>query len=68
MSDSEEMEFESDELDESMEEMVVENGMLMHALINVLIRKNVVSGDEIDAEMTRLYETLSNEASGEDDE
>jgi hypothetical protein len=49
--DSEEFE----EYEDQIEQMILENGMLTHSIINLLVKKGVLTRDEIDEEMDRLY-------------
>ena len=51
-------EFEDD--DEQIEQMILENGILLHSLATLLVRKGVLAQDEIDAEMDRLYDEMEN--------
>ena len=47
-----------DEFDEQFEQMLIENGVLVHALAALLVRKGLLKQEEIDAEMDRLYEEM----------
>jgi hypothetical protein len=51
-------EFEDD--DEQIEQMIIENGILLHSLATLLVRKGVLTQDEIDGEMDRLYDEMEN--------
>jgi hypothetical protein len=51
-------EFEDD--DEQIEQMIIENGILLHSLATLLVRKGVLKQEEIDAEMDRLYDEMEN--------
>lgn len=51
-------EFEDD--DEQIEQMIIENGILLHSLATLLVRKGILSQEEIDAEMDRLYDQMEN--------
>ena len=51
-------EFEDD--DEQIEQMIIENGILLHSLATLLVRKGVLAQDKIDAEMDRLYDEMEN--------
>ena len=53
-----EADFEDD--DEQIEQMIIENGILLHSLATLLVRKGVLAQDEIDAEMDRLYDEMEN--------
>lgn len=47
-----------DEYEGSMEQMLVENSLLLHAAVNMLIRKGILDREELDAEIDRLYEEI----------
>lgn len=49
-----------DEFDEQFEQMLIENGVLVHAIAALLVRKGILKQEEIDAEMDRLYEEMEN--------
>jgi hypothetical protein len=51
-------EFEDD--DEQIEQMIIENGILLHSLATLLVKKGILAQDEIDAEMDRLYDEMEN--------
>ena len=51
-------EFEED--DEQIEQMIIENGILLHSLSTLLVRKGILKQEEIDAEMDRLYDEMEN--------
>jgi hypothetical protein len=44
--------------DEQFEQMLIENGVLVHALAALLVRKGILKQEEIDAEMDRLYDEM----------
>ena len=46
--------------DEQIEQMIIENGILLHSLATLLVRKGILGQDEIDAEMDRLYDEMEN--------
>jgi hypothetical protein len=46
--------------DEQIEQMIIENGILLHTLATLLVRKGVLAQEEIDAEMDRLYDEMEN--------
>ena len=50
--------FEDD--DEQIEQMIIENGILLHSIATLLVRKGVLKQEEIDAEMDRLYDEMEN--------
>jgi len=49
-----------DEYDEQIEQMIIENGILLHSLAALLVRKGILKQDEIDAEMDKLYDEMEN--------
>jgi hypothetical protein len=51
---------EYEEDDEQIEQMIIENGILLHSLAALLVRKGVLTQDEIDSEMDRLYDQMEN--------
>ena len=51
-------EYEDD--DEQIEQMIIENGILLHSLATLLVRKGILKQDEIDSEMDRLYDEMEN--------
>ena len=51
---------EFDEDDEQIEQMIIENGILLHSLAALLVRKNILTQEEIDSEMDRLYDQMEN--------
>jgi hypothetical protein len=51
-------EFEDD--DEQIEQMIIENGILLHSLATLLVKKGILAQEEIDAEMDRLYDEMEN--------
>ena len=50
-------EYEEDD-DEQIEQMIIENGILLHSLAALLVRKGILKQEEIDAEMDRLYDEM----------
>lgn len=59
MVDQEEME--DEEFESQLEQMIVENGMLIQAVMNILLRKGVITEDEVDRELETLYKELGDE-------
>jgi hypothetical protein len=55
---SNDAEYEED--DEQIEQMIIENGILLHSLAALLVRKGVLTQEEIDSEMDRLYDQMEN--------
>ena len=49
-----------EEYDEQIEQMIIENGILLHSLATLLVRKGILKQEEIDAEMDRLYDEMEN--------
>jgi hypothetical protein len=49
-----------DEDDEQIEQMIIENGILLHSIAALLVRKGVLTQEEIDSEMDRLYDQMEN--------
>ena len=46
--------------DEQIEQMIIENGILLHSLAALLVRKGVLTQEEIDGEMDQLYDQMEN--------
>ncbi len=46
--------------DEHIEQMIIDNGILLHSLASLLVRKGILQQEEIDAEMDRLYDEMEN--------
>lgn len=44
--------------DEHIEQMIIDNGILLHSLAALLVRKGILKQEEIDSEMDRLYEEM----------
>ena len=44
--------------DEQIEQMIIENGILLHSIAALLVRKGILKQEEIDAEMDRLYDEM----------
>ncbi len=49
---------EEHEDDEQIEQMIIDNGILLHSLATILVRKGILKQEEIDAEMDRLYDEM----------
>lgn len=47
-----------EEYEEQIERMIVENGMMLRGLANLLVRKGILTQEELDDEMDRLYEEM----------
>ena len=46
--------------DEHIEQMIIDNGILLHSLAALLVRKGVLKQEELDTEMDRLYQEMEN--------
>ena len=46
--------------DEHIEQMIIDNGILLHSLATLLVRKGILKQEEIDSEMDRLYDEMEN--------
>ena len=46
--------------DEHIEQMIIDNGILLHSLAALLVGKGILKQEEIDGEMDRLYEEMEN--------
>jgi hypothetical protein len=57
---------EDEEYEDQIERMIIENGIMLRGLANLLVKKGVVAQDELDEELDRLYEEI--EEYEEDDE
>ncbi|GAC1396118.1 MAG: hypothetical protein NVSMB68_12920 [Thermoanaerobaculia bacterium] len=44
--------------DEQIEQMIIDNGILLHSLATLLVRKGILKQEEIDTEMDRLYDEM----------
>lgn len=44
--------------DEKIEQMIIESGLLIKTLANLLVKKGVLRQEEIDEEMDRLYDEM----------
>ena len=44
--------------DEQIEQMIIDNGILLHSLAALLVRKGILKQEEIDTEMDRLYDEM----------
>jgi hypothetical protein len=51
----EDLEKGDDEYDDQIEQMIIENGILLHSLSTLLVAKGILKQEEIDNEMDRLY-------------
>lgn len=49
-----------EDYDEQIEQMIIENGILLHSLSALLVRKGILKQEEIDTEMDRLYDEMEN--------
>jgi hypothetical protein len=53
-----ELDQEDDQYEDQIEQMIIENGILLHSISALLVRKGIVKQEEIDNEMDRLYEEM----------
>jgi len=58
MSESEDDSWNDDEYDDQIEQVIMENGMMIHSVINLLVRKGIIKQEEIDTEMEKLNEEM----------
>ena len=48
----------SEDYEDQIEQMIIENGILLHGVVNLLLQKGILKQEEIDAEMDKLYEAM----------
>lgn len=60
MDDIERNDGDDEKYDEQIEQMIIENGILLHSIAALLVRKGVLKQEEIDGEMDRLYDEMEN--------
>lgn len=68
MVDDDDNGIDNEEYEEQLEQMMIENGMLLHGIVNVLIRKGIITQDEIDEEIDKLYDEMEQDEDDEDRE
>ena len=56
--DNDDVEKDDEEYDEQIEQMIIENGILLHSIAALLVRKGILKQEEIDTEMDRLYDEM----------
>lgn len=56
---------EGEDYEEQVEQMIIENSMMLHSVVNLLLQKGILKQEEIDAQMEKLMEELDEE---DDDE
>jgi hypothetical protein len=56
--ENDDVEKEDEEYDEQIEQMIIENGILLHSIAALLVRKGILKQEEIDSEMDRLYDEM----------
>lgn len=61
-------EMEEDEFEGQIEQMIVENGMLIQALMNLLLSKGIITEEEMDQELEKLYKDLGEDMEDDDGE
>ncbi len=45
-----------DDFEEQVEQLVLENGILLHAVVNLLVKNGVISREDLDGEIEKLYQ------------
>ncbi len=58
--DAGEDEGEEEEDDDQLEQMIIDNGILLHSVAALLVRKGVLLQEELEAEMDKLYDEMEN--------
>lgn len=48
----------SEDYEDQIEQMIIENGIMLHGVVNLLLQKGILKQEEIDAEMDKLYEAM----------
>ena len=56
--ENDDVEKDDEEYDEQIEQMIIENGILLHSIAALLVRKGILKQEEIDSEMDRLYDEM----------
>lgn len=56
-----------EDVDEQIEQMIMENGMLVHTLATLLVRKGIIKQEEIDTEMDKLYDEVEGFGNGREE-
>ena len=56
-----------EDVDEQIEQMIMENGMLVHTLATLLVRKGIIRQEEIDTEMDKLYDEVEGFGNGREE-
>jgi hypothetical protein len=56
--ENDDVEKDEEEYDEQIEQMIIENGILLHSIAALLVRKGILKQEEIDSEMDRLYDEM----------
>ena len=44
-----------DDFEEQVEQLVLENGILLHAVVNLLVKNGAISREDLDDEIEKLY-------------
>ena len=65
--DDELEDMQEEDVDEQIEQMIMENGMLVHTLATLLVRKGIIRQEEIDTEMDKLYEEVEGFGNGREE-
>lgn len=53
--------FEDEDYDDQLEQVVAENGVLLHALVEALLKKGLVQREEIEEQIDRLTSELEDD-------
>ena len=67
MADIEDDDLDGEEMDERIVEIIEDNGLLLHAAIKLLVKKGILTPEELDQEIQTLYED-EDDAEGEEAE
>lgn len=65
--DDELEDMQEEDVDEQIEQMIMENGMLVHTLATLLVRKGIIRQEEIDTEMDKLYDEVEGFGNGREE-
>lgn len=49
-----------EENDDQLEQMIIENGILLHSIAALLVRKGILKQEELESEMDKLYDEMEN--------
>lgn len=65
--DDELEDMQEEDVEEQIEQMIMENGMLVHTLATLLVRKGIIRQEEIDTEMDKLYDEVEGFGNGREE-